>query len=116
MVNQYNRSQQPEPGQRAVFPDLHPGRNHSAEKTVTIFGLLQYNSAMTRDFNVVIERDTDGYFVASVPTLLGCHTQARSLDELMSRIQEAIELCLDVEGEPFEELEFIGVQRVRLAI
>jgi predicted RNase H-like HicB family nuclease len=37
---------------------------------------------MNREFNVVIERDSDGYFVASVPTLAGCHTQAKSLDEL----------------------------------
>jgi predicted RNase H-like HicB family nuclease len=50
---------------------------------------------MTKKFNIVIERDRDGYFVASVPTLRGCHTQAKSLDELMERIQEAIELCLE---------------------
>ena len=70
---------------------------------------------MIREFDVVVERDTDGFYVASVPALRGCHTQAMSLDELMSRIQEAIELCLDAEGEPAEELEFVGVQRVRLA-
>ena len=52
---------------------------------------------MTKEFNVVIERDSDGYFVASVPSLRGCHTQAKSLDELMERIQEAIELCLEFE-------------------
>ena len=51
---------------------------------------------MNRKFNVIIERDRAGYYVASVPTLRGCHTQARSLDELISRIKEAIELCLEV--------------------
>ncbi|BAY15329.1 hypothetical protein NIES21_11450 [Anabaenopsis circularis NIES-21] len=51
---------------------------------------------MTREFNVIIERDSDGYFVASVPSLAGCHTPAKSLDELMERIKEAIELCLEV--------------------
>jgi predicted RNase H-like HicB family nuclease len=65
---------------------------------------------MTREFNVVIERDEDGYFVASVPELRGCHTQARSLDVLMKRVKEAIELCLEVE-EPVSN-EFIGIQRV----
>lgn len=68
---------------------------------------------MHKDFNVVIERDSDGFYVASVPALRGCHTQARSLDELMERIREAIELCLEVQGE-VEPLEFIGVQKVRL--
>jgi len=54
---------------------------------------------MKREFNVIIERDADGYFVASVPNLLGCHTQAKTLDELMERIREAIELCLEFEEE-----------------
>lgn len=67
---------------------------------------------MTRQFNVVVERDTDGFFVASVPSLPGCHTQAKSLDELMQRIGEAIELCLEVQGEDVEPLDFVGVQRV----
>ena len=49
---------------------------------------------MNREFTVIIERDARGFYVASVPTLLGCHSQARSLDELMERIKEAIALCL----------------------
>lgn len=53
---------------------------------------------MRRDFDVVIEQDTEGYYVASVPGLPGCHTQARSLDALMERVREAIALCLDVGG------------------
>jgi predicted RNase H-like HicB family nuclease len=69
---------------------------------------------MAREFDVIVERDTDGYYVASVPALRGCHTQARSLDELMERVQEAIQLCLEVEVEPAEELDFVGVQRVRV--
>lgn len=70
---------------------------------------------MSREFDVVVERDEDGYYVASVPALRGCHTQARSLDELMVRIGEAIELCLEVQGESPEDLEFIGVQRIRIS-
>jgi predicted RNase H-like HicB family nuclease len=51
---------------------------------------------MKREFNVIIERDADGFLVASVPQLAGCHTQAKSLEELMERIREAIELCLGI--------------------
>ncbi len=69
---------------------------------------------MTREFSVVIEKDEDGYFVASVPALRGCHTQAKSLDVLMKRIREAIELCLEIE-EPVTN-EFIGVQRVAVVV
>jgi len=65
---------------------------------------------MTKEFNVVIEKDEDGFFVASVPALRGCHTQAKSLDILMKRIKEAIELCMEVE-DPVSN-QFVGVQRV----
>lgn len=68
--------------------------------------------SMTREFDVVVERDVDGYDLAWVPALHGCHTQARSLDELMERVKEAIELCLEVQGEPSEDVDFVGVQRV----
>jgi len=70
---------------------------------------------MQREFDVVIERDSAGYYVASVPALRGCHTQARSLDELMERMREAVELCLEVEGEPTEPMTFVGVQRISVA-
>jgi len=70
---------------------------------------------MTKQFDVIIEKDSEGNFVASVPALRGCHTQARSLDELMERIREAIELCLEVYGETPEPLDFVGVQRISVA-
>jgi predicted RNase H-like HicB family nuclease len=70
---------------------------------------------MKRQFDVVIEQDSEGYFVASVPALPGCHTQAKSLDLLMERTREAIELCLEVQDVPPEPLEFIGVQRITIA-
>ncbi len=67
---------------------------------------------MRRQFDVVIEQDTEGCYVASVPALRGCHTQSKSLDDLMERIKEAIALCLEESEEGEESLSFIGVQRV----
>lgn len=67
---------------------------------------------MSRQFDVVIERDDEGLYVASVPQLPGCHTQASSLDALMERTREAIELCLEVQGVSPHNLEFVGVQRI----
>ena len=58
------------------------------------------DTPLPSQFDVVIERDEEGNYVASVPRLPGCHTQARSLDEVTERIREAIELCLEVEGAP----------------
>lgn len=54
---------------------------------------------MKHDFHIVIERDEDGWLVGSVPALPGCHTQARSLDELTERMQEAVEAYGEVKGE-----------------
>ena len=67
---------------------------------------------MTREFSVIIERDSEGYYIGSVPELRGCHTQAKSLDTLMKRMREAIELCLEAEAEELATHEFVGVQRV----
>lgn len=50
-------------------------------------------------FKIIIERGEDGFFIASVPALPGCHTQAKTLPQLMSRVREAIQLCLEVAQE-----------------
>ena len=55
---------------------------------------------MEMAFNVIVERDEVGYYLATVPELRGCHTQAKSLDSLMERIREAIDLCLEGQGVP----------------
>jgi predicted RNase H-like HicB family nuclease len=66
-------------------------------------------------FAVVVEKDGDGCYVASVPVLLGCHTQARTLDGLMKRVVEAIEAYLEVEGiVPREDVELVGIQLVEV--
>jgi predicted RNase H-like HicB family nuclease len=71
---------------------------------------------MKREFNILIEQDEDGILMASVPELHGCHTQARSYDELMVRIREAIELCLEVENIPINNSHFVGIQRMILEV
>ena len=64
-----------------------------------------------RKFTVVIERDEDDYFVATVPALRGCHTQAKSLDTLMKRVREVIQLCLS-DNEAIPSLELVGIQQI----
>jgi len=63
-------------------------------------------------FTVLIEKDEDGYYIASVPGLKSCYTQARTLEELYPRIKEVIELSLE-EQTP-SNLQFIGVQQVEV--
>lgn len=71
--------------------------------------------AMMKEFNVIIEQDTDGYYIGSVPELRGCHTQAKSLDVLIKRVREAIDLCVEIEGYK-QENHFIGVQRIAVNV
>ncbi len=65
---------------------------------------------------MIIERDSEGYYVGSVPELPGCHTQARSLDKLQERIRAAIELCLEVEDGGANSAEFVGLQRIAVEV
>jgi predicted RNase H-like HicB family nuclease len=63
-------------------------------------------------FTIVIERDEEGYYVATVPGLRGCHTQAKNLDTLMKRAREVIELCLESEDGGAGSLELVGIQQI----
>ncbi len=66
-------------------------------------------------FLVLIEQDEDGIYVATVPSLRGCHTQATTLEELIPRTREAIELCLESEAFDESPMRFVGVQQIELA-
>ena len=69
------------------------------------------------NFNVLIERDEDGVFIAKVPALKGCYTQANSYEDLIPRIKEAIELCLEASNlEEVDNYSFEGVQRIEVEI
>ncbi len=65
-----------------------------------------------RKFTVVIERDEEGYYVASVPALRGCHTQAKTLDTLMKRVREVIALCIEAGDGIDDSLELVGIQQI----
>ena len=68
------------------------------------------------NFTVIIEQDEDDYYVGYVPSIRGCHTQGKTLDELMKNIKEAIELCLEVENKEIEPERFVGVQTVEVSL
>jgi predicted RNase H-like HicB family nuclease len=67
-----------------------------------------------RKFTVLIERDEEGYYIASVPALRGCYTQAKNLDTLMKRVREVIELCLEDGDDLKGSLELVGIQQVSI--
>ncbi len=64
-------------------------------------------------FTAIIEQDEIGYYVATVPSLKSCYTQANTLEELYPRIKEVIELCLE-EQEP-TDMRLIGIQQIQVS-
>ncbi len=68
------------------------------------------------EFSVVIEKDEDGWYVASVPEIQGCYTQGKTIHQVLERIKEAIEVCLEAEGEEIRPMKFVGLQRVEVTV
>jgi len=71
---------------------------------------------MKYNFTVLIEQGEDGAYIATVPSLKSCYTQADAIPELLEKIQEVVELCLDVEKDIPVSAKFIGVQQMEIAL
>jgi len=71
---------------------------------------------MTKKYTIVVEKDTDGWFVSEVVELPGCHTQAKSIDQLIERTREAIKAYLKTEEGKVDisSDEFVGVQQIEV--
>ena len=67
---------------------------------------------MKREYNIIIEKDSKGFYHGYVPELKGCHSQAKSIDVLMRRMEEVIELCEEVYGISDRQTQFIGIQKM----
>lgn len=66
------------------------------------------------DFTVLIEQDEDGIYVARVSEIEGCYTQGKTPEEVLERIKEAIEVCLEGDKEEINPLKFIGIQKIQI--
>jgi predicted RNase H-like HicB family nuclease len=69
---------------------------------------------MKKEYTIIITQDEDGYYIADVPKLHGCHTQAKSIDKLRNRIKEAIELYLEKKNSEYPAVNFIDVQKIAI--
>lgn len=70
---------------------------------------------MPQKYTVIIEKDEDGWLVSEVVELPGCHTQGRTMDQLIERTKEAIRAYLGEEGSPPECIqEFVGMQHIEV--
>ena len=69
---------------------------------------------MRRKYNVIIEKDEDGWYVSEVIELPGCHTQGKTIDQLIERTKEAIKAYLESDEEPEINEEFVGIQQIEV--
>jgi predicted RNase H-like HicB family nuclease len=67
------------------------------------------------EFNVIIEKDEEGWYVARVPEIQGCHTQGKTIEQVIERIKEAIEVCIEADNLKPRPMKFVGLQRVEVA-
>jgi len=74
--------------------------------------------SLKKHFPIVIEQDADGIYIVSCPLFQGCHSYGKTIDEALSNIQEAIELCLEEQQELYDEPVniFIGIRDIELAV
>ena len=72
---------------------------------------------MTHQFTVVVERDPEsGWLVGEVTELPGCYTQAQDMAELEKNIREAILAYLETAQDIHPFPEFVGLQRIEVAM
>ena len=77
--------------------------------------ILVFNQLMEiKKFTVLLEQDEDGMYVAKVPDIPGCYTQGKTIEEVMERIKEAIQVCLESEKEELPQMKFIGIQQIEI--
>ncbi|MBU2637395.1 MAG: type II toxin-antitoxin system HicB family antitoxin [Nanoarchaeota archaeon] len=68
------------------------------------------------NYTVIIEQDEDGIYVAKVPDIPGCYSQGKSVEEAVTRVKEAIQVCIEAEEFLYEPLKFIGIQQVEVPV
>ena len=69
------------------------------------------------DFMVYLEQDGDsGWYVAKVPDIPGCYTQGKTVEQVMERIKEAIQVCVEADMVETSKAKFIGVQKVKVKV
>jgi len=72
-----------------------------------------------QSFIVLIEKDVDGVFIGTIPSLKGCYSYGKTFDELMANLKEAIEAHLEAFGTEEKKLpatRFAGIQEIEIEV
>ena len=74
------------------------------------------NTPMKEKFAIIVEQGEDGYLISEVVELPGCHTQAKTHDELLKRTKEAIKLYLKSKDNSEDGVKFVGLQQIEIEV
>jgi predicted RNase H-like HicB family nuclease len=69
-----------------------------------------------KHFPILIEQDTDGFFIVSCPLFQGCHSYGKTINEALTNIQEVIQLCLEEQENEEPANTFIGIRDIEMAV
>ena len=70
---------------------------------------------MSETFHIIVEQGEDGYLISDVVELPGCHTQAKTYDQLLERTKEAIKLYLKCKKNEEPQPKFLSLQQIELS-
>ncbi len=71
---------------------------------------------MSKHYPIIIEQDTDGFFIVTCPFFKGCRSYGKTIDEAMDNIKEAVELCAEEQDVDFYiQPSFIGIRDIEIA-
>jgi predicted RNase H-like HicB family nuclease len=75
---------------------------------------VKYNvRTMTTQFAVYIEKDEDGIYIGSIPTIPSCHAEGRTQEEMLKNLAEVLQLCLrNIDTSFLQKVHFVGIQNL----
>ena len=103
-----------DPNQHDRRAERPTGVESRMEAAIYIYKSRKEGFIMLHTFNIIIEEGEDGYLISEVLELPGCHTQAKTLDKLMKRTKEAINLYLECAKDLHIEERFVGLQQIKV--
>lgn len=73
-------------------------------------------SSISRHYPVVVQQDSDGFYIVECPVLDGCRSYGGTLDEALANIKEAIEVCVEEDSDDPSDTIFVGVRDIELRV
>lgn len=67
-------------------------------------------------FSITLEKDEDGFIIASCPALQGCHSQGKTREEALANVREAIKGYVASMRKHGEKIPITEVEEVEVGV